>query len=226
MPDEEEVKLLSSLEAVAETVGRDWRGADKYYNAAEANFDNQWKRLVWPFLRSNAEQIDWSAAMDLACGHGRNAAKLLTMVDKLILVDINNENIEFCRRRFGDDPRIDYHLTNGYALPFIEDDSLTFIYCFDAMVHFDSDVIRAYLKEFRRILRPGGHAFLHHSNYEANPGGSYKSNPGWRNHMSKKLFMHYSLKEDLQVTSQSVIDWLHDKTWIDCFSLLQRRRPS
>ena len=33
------------------------------------------------------------------------------------------------------------------------------------MVHFDSDVVRAYLKEFRRILKPGGHGFCHHSNY-------------------------------------------------------------
>ena len=213
--------MLGSLQTVAETVGKDWKGADKYYNSAEAGFNNQWNGLVWPFLRSNAEQIDWSATMDLACGHGRNAAKLVTMADNLILVDINKENIDFCRRRFGDDPRIVYHQTNGYTLPFIDDASLTFVYCFDAMVHFDSDVVRAYLGEFRRILRPGGHAFLHHSNYEDNPGGSYKDNPAWRNHMSKSLFMHYSLKEDLQVIKQSAIDWKYDKSWIDCFSLLR-----
>ena len=75
---------------------------------------------------------------------------------------------------------------------------MTFLYCFDSMVHFDSDVVRAYLREFRRVLRPGGTGFCHYSNYTGNPTGSYRDHPGWRNFMSVELFEHYAAKEGLK----------------------------
>jgi hypothetical protein len=37
------------------------------------------------------------------------------------------------------------------------------------MVHFDSDVIQVYLQDTARVLRWGGRALFHHSNYSAGP---------------------------------------------------------
>ena len=54
----------------------------------------------------------------------------------------------------------------------IPDGEATFVYSFDAMVYFDSDVVRAYLAEFRRVLAPSGTGFCHYSNYTGNPAGS------------------------------------------------------
>jgi len=88
------------------------------------------------------------------------------------------------------------------------------------MVHFDSDVIRSYIKEFARVLVVGGHAFAHHSNYTGNPGGDPRCNPGWRNFMSGELFAHYAHKEGLSVIRQKNVDWKCDGTFIDCFTLL------
>src|SRR5690606_23099253 len=98
--------------------------------------------------------------------------------------------------------------------------SVSLLYCFDAMVHFDSDVVRSYLREFRRILQPGGRAFCHHSNYAGSPSGDFRVSPAARNFMTKELFEHYAHKEGLRVVRARVIKWnLPDH---DCLTLLDR----
>jgi SAM-dependent methyltransferase len=209
------------LRSAALQVGRDWKHSP-YYDAAEQGIERQWRELIWPFLTDREESgcINFSRTVELAAGHGRNSAKLLPLAGRLYLVDINTENITFLRRRFGKNAKINYHINNGYSLPFLNNNSISFIYCFDAMVHFDSDVIRSYMKEFARILAPEGCAFAHHSNYTGNPGGDPHRNPGWRHFMSRELFAHYANKEGLRVIRQKPVDWKCDGTFIDCFTLL------
>jgi ubiquinone/menaquinone biosynthesis C-methylase UbiE len=207
-----------SLDDLATFVGKDWRNAP-YYDKVETYSPVQWRNRILPFIGDTP--VDYSVSMDLAAGHGRNSAQLLKRCKRLHIVDINQENIDFCRNRFGASEQISYHLTNGYELPFLADDELSFVFCWDAMVHFDSDVVRQYLREFKRVLRPGGHGFLHHSNYTKNPGGDMHKNPGWRNFMSDALFAHYAVKEGLIVLRQQIVDWKENETYIDCFSLIQ-----
>ena len=203
----------------ARDVGRDWIEA-AYFTEAEAAAESQWAGIILPFLQIGATGIDLSVTLDLAAGHGRNAARLLPLVGELVLVDIHASNLEACRRRLGDDPRIRYAPTDGCTLP-VPDASVSFLFCFDAMVHFDSDVVRAYLRECRRALRPGGHAFLHHSNDARDPGGDFRRHPHWRNYLSLGLMRHYAVKEGLEVVRQAPLDWAHDGTEIDGLTLLR-----
>jgi len=174
--------------------------------------------ITVPFLQIEATGIDLSVTMDLAAGHGRNAAKLLPMAGRLHIVDIHASNVGICRARFGEDPRIAYHDTDGCTLP-VPDAALSFLFCFDAMVHFDSDVVRAYLAEARRVMAPGARAFLHHSNHTG--GEDWLLAPHCRNFMSQPLFAHYARKEGLTVLQQVVMDW-GGVSGLDCLSLLRR----
>jgi ubiquinone/menaquinone biosynthesis C-methylase UbiE len=207
-----------TIEERATETGVEFRGAP-YYDVAEKDIEWQWRDLIWPFI----SDADYSSALDLAAGHGRNSACLLKYAARLTIVDINDDNIEFCRRRFGNDPRIAYVVNDGLSLKEVAADSITLVYSFDSMVHFDSDVVRAYLREFRRILVPGGQAFIHHSNFTGRPGGNFTESPHWRNFMSRELLAHYAALEDLEIVRQQVIDWSVPN--LDCLSLLRRPAP-
>ena len=204
-----------NLPKLAKIVGGDWK-AGPYYQEAEQVMEIQWKELIWPFIRD----CDFSCVVDLAAGHGRNSEWLKTVAEKIYIVDINAANIRFCKTRFVGDPRFTFIQNDGVSLEGIPNRVVSLLYCFDAMVHFDSDVVRAYLKEFGRILKRRGHGFVHHSNYTRNPGGSHRENPGWRNYMSESLFAHYCVKEGLKVVRSQVLDWSGPES--DCLTLVQK----
>jgi SAM-dependent methyltransferase len=197
-----------------------WRSSP-YYDEAEQKFASQWKNLVWPFISDSS----FNVTLELACGHGRNSEFLLGLAERLILVDVNVENITFCKSRFtGRDGKIDYIVNNGTEFADVADSSVDFIYCFDSMVHFHSDVVRSYLSDIRRCLKLNGRAFLHHSNSTANPGGlDIRKHIQGRNYMSQSMFSHYSILEGLEVIKSRVLDWGGTKD-LDCFSLVQKFR--
>lgn len=204
----------------ANVVGR-W-AKTPYYDAVEKQALAQWQNLILPFLEGH--EIDYSSVLELAVGHGRMTEILLQHSDRLTGVDVLQENIDFCSNRFGQHPKLTLLRNDGVTLPGVESGSVNFVFCFDSMIHFDSDVVRAYLREFKRILAPGGKAFLHHSNLTRNPGGNFQKNAHARNFMSQALFQHYASKEGLVSLKSEVIDWGRgDKrvAELDCLSLLR-----
>jgi SAM-dependent methyltransferase len=203
-----------TLRKLAAYSGDPWTPENSYFAHAEAYMEELWSGLVWPLI----ESCDFSHTVDLAAGHGRNSVKLAMLAKRLTIIDIQPGNIEACKQRFSGRKGIDYFVNNGFDLRPLADDDVTLVYCFDAMVHFDSDVVRSYLRDTRRVLVPGGRGFFHHSNYTG--GHDWRTNTGARNFMTKELFAHYALKEGLSVISQRVINWGKD-TNIDCLSICE-----
>lgn len=200
---------------VVQGIAKVWDG-HPYYEEVE-----RWTDHMWEAFAPYREGADYRRTLELAVGHGRHSEKLLPLVEHITLVDINESNIAFCRERFGDDPRITYIVNDGNKLTGVPDQSVTFVYCVDAMVHFESDSVRSYLAEFNRILVPGGRGFCHHSNYTGNPGGNWLDNPHWRNFMSRELFAHYASLEGLRVLQSDLTDWGTD-SMIDCYTSFEK----
>ena len=186
--------MTSRISETAAIVGKDWV-AGQYYDDAEVVMDEQWKRLIWPIIGDS----DFTTTLELAAGHGRNTEKLLEHAPRLYAVDINQTNIDFLNQRFKGVANLTTIRNDGAELNEIDNASITFVYCFDAMVHFDSDVVRSYIREFRRIMKPGARAFIHYSACDKNPTGSYREHPGWRNFMNRALFHHWLTKEGFQI---------------------------
>jgi hypothetical protein len=84
-----------------------WR-ASPYYDDAEDKMGRQWNELVFPFIKDG----NFLTTLEVACGHGRNSEYLLALADKLYLLDVNVENIEFCKERFSGTV-----LTHDFAKP-------------------------------------------------------------------------------------------------------------
>jgi len=192
-----------------------------YYDEAEPYIEEQWKNLIWPIIKN----LNFSHVVDLACGRGRNTTKLIPICKKISLVDIASNNIKFCKKRFKKESKVDYYLGSGVEIP-VPDNSVSLVYCFDAMVHFPPEVVFEYLNEIKRVLIPGGAAFLHHSNWNKNSNINFSTNPHARNHMSRNLMMYWANSIDLKIVSSQIIDWgegIYKATDLDCVTLLRKK---
>ena len=203
---------------------RDAHAEGNYYRDAEPYMQKQWDGVIWPIIQN----LDFQHVLELAPGHGRNTEFLRRLASSITLVDVNPNCIEACRERFGD--RVDgcqfrYFVTDGDSLAMIDSESQTLVYSFDSMVHFDSSVVKAYLHEIARVLRPGGSAFLHHSNYgTVAPNSDWAHNPGNRSDMTAERMRAFASEAGLEVMFQRLSGladgWgLED---LDAFSVLRR----
>lgn len=213
------MQLTKAAIEKADILRRDWMDDEPYYQGAE-----EWVNTFWdlegkhPF-REMFDRMDSSVVVELACGRGRHSWQMRDWPNQKILVDLVPENIELCQKRFAGLKNFRFIVNNGVDLHQIDSDSVTAVFCYDAMVHFDHEIVYAYLREFKRILRPGGMALLHHSNYPGNPGGDYKANPSWRCFMPPGLFKDYAIKSGLEVAEQRCFGW-GETDDVDCLSLV------
>lgn len=191
----------------------------RYYADNEQYIEKQWEWFIWP--RINA--FDFSCTLDLACGFGRNAAKLVNVAKRLYLVDVNPEAIAFCQNRFSNASiPVEYIVNSGTSLAPIGDNELTTIYSWDSMVHFDPEIIAAYIKEFARVLRVGGRGFIHHSNYGAwGEPRHWKDNPGWRSNASASVVADCLKAANLRVTDQHLLCWDYVDN-LDCLTCFEK----
>jgi SAM-dependent methyltransferase len=195
----------SALDELAKKEGFYWGDdvSDSYFAVAERDMDLHWTSIIHPVIKDCC----YSTVVDLAAGHGRNAYRLIENATHVTCVDINPENIAFLKRRFKNDRRFTVIQNNGVGLPQIPDNSVDLAYSFDSMVHFDLEIVIAYVKEFYRIVRPGGVAFVHHSNYAVAPGADFRMNPHWRNFMSIQLFEHIARRSGFVCVTSRPIAW-------------------
>lgn len=205
---------------------RDAHREGGYYASAEPFMESQWERTIWPIISGS----DFTSVLELAPGHGRNTEKLRRIAKSITLVDVNRNCIEACRKRFGqamESCSFHYFVNNGRSLSMVADESISFVYTFDSMVHFDKSVVREYVQEIARILQPGGKAFLHHSNYGSiAPNSDWAHNPGNRSDMSAEIMRQYAQEQGLEIAFQR-LSGTQDGWGIDDLDVLTLlRRPS
>ncbi|MCD2181671.1 class I SAM-dependent methyltransferase [Rhizobium sp. GN54] len=224
---------MATIGSRTSSIASDWK-SNSYYLAAE---QERWVDVFWnaatPFRRL-FDHLDVRKVVDLACGHGRQSARMLSLesvapaIEKVYLLDVNQENIDACTERFrnsANNSRIEMKKISGADFRPLEDSSITAIFCYDAMVHFEYDAVLSYINDAARILQPGGRALFHHSNFVSAPGADYKENPHWRNYMSKSLFAHAANRAGLSVLDQVTIEWDGERN-LDCLSLLERPKDT
>jgi ubiquinone/menaquinone biosynthesis C-methylase UbiE len=210
--------ITPELRESVRRVGAHWVDSS-YYDDAE-----KWTFLFWrddTIFNQYFEELSLGVVVELACGHGRHAEKIVDRVRSLILMDIHDKNLEVCQNRLSGSENVTFLKSSGYNFEPIAIGSISSIFCYDAMVHFSQDMIASYLIDTARVLESGGKALYHHSNYEAPAGRSYGQNPQARNHMTQPLFAELARRAGLRITRSTVIDWGGVKD-LDCLTLLTK----
>lgn len=103
---------------------------------------------------------------EIVPGHGRWTEHLLARAAYVTIVDVNQKCLDACAERFADEAaegRLTPMLTRGSTLPSVAGQLADFVWSFDSFVHMDPEVVQGYLGEIARVLRPGGHAVIHHA---------------------------------------------------------------
>jgi SAM-dependent methyltransferase len=196
-----------------------------YFDAAEGAMQEQWDQIIWPIIAHE----DFTHSLDLACGHGRNTEMLRQFARTVDLVDVNEPNIEICRTRFGDrkgDCSFRYHVTDGNGLATVADASISLVYSWDSMVHFEKAVVQSYVTEIARVLKGSGSAFLHTSNYGSlAPNSDWSTNHGGRSDMTAEMVRQFAEHDGLSVKFQRLSGISDGRSVedLDCLTLLVKK---
>jgi ubiquinone/menaquinone biosynthesis C-methylase UbiE len=189
----EEMRALSGINTVARN--RDlWNGYDWTASGENWTPSAEWKQalvdqVMLAYLPADAD------VLEIGPGAGRWTEILQPRARQLTLVDISTRCLELCQARFAAAQNIRYVLSAGAALPGVPDAGIDFIWSFDVFVHISPVDTEAYLKEFRRVLRPGGRAVIHHPKRGRVEGG-------YRSSMTAELFTALLKQHGLQFVRQ------------------------
>jgi ubiquinone/menaquinone biosynthesis C-methylase UbiE len=206
-----------NISEARKVIENDW-SVSPYYDEAEGQISVFWSDDL-PFLPLFRE-LDLTNCVELACGHGRHTAQVLQSDRQFTLIDINQSNIDYCLHRFAGQKNVRAIKNDGSTLPLVGN-SVTSLFCYDAMVHFELQDVMIYLAETYRVLVSGGKALFHFSNYDKAPGGSYHDNPHWRNFNSAKIFQHLAVRIGFEILDIKTLHW-GGALEIDAVALLRK----
>lgn len=133
--------------------------------------------------------------LEIGPGAGKWSEVLQGIAKKLILVDLSENCISICKKRFENFNNIEYFVNDGSSLDFISHRSVDYVWSFDVFVHISPMDIDSYLAEISRVMTEGGQAVIHH----AKDGGGHG---GWRSRMSSTLFCELLEKHGLTLIAQ------------------------
>jgi len=210
-------KTQSDLAESVETVSAPWKESP-YYQDAEQNLHVFWNENT--VFRRLFSRLNLTSAVELAVGHGRHAEIVAPKAGELTVIDIFEENLSVCRRRLKEHRNVAYSKCEGFAFDGVDDGQTSSVYCYDAMVHFSPVLVKSYLDDAKRILKPGGRGLFHHSNYPAPLDRHYGLNVHARNHMTQELFWQYCRDSGLSLLISVPIDW-GGESYLDCVTLVE-----
>jgi len=141
-----------------------------------------------------------AAVLEVGPGGGRWTEFLQPLASRLVLADISETCLALCQERFRGCDNVEYRFIADAGLAFLGDESIDRIWSYDVFVHINPTDIDAYLRDFRRILRPGGIGVVHHA------GGSYGSHANrvdfFRSYMDRDFFAHLVRNHGLELVEQ------------------------
>jgi len=206
---------------------------NNYYSDAEMTASSQVNEFFVPLIDNYS--ISLLDVLDFPCGRGRIAEQIIKRyegnIDTLTCCDANSDAVRYCKERLSKHSNIFFntnkvHEWQSYPLEF-ENSCFSFVYSWDAMVHFSYKWLDFYFNEFHRMLKNGGYVFIHHSNLGApsvdigrSKSEAWNLNPHGRTPVSAQDIRFLAIRCGFKVIEQKVINWIIDD--LDCLTLLKK----
>lgn len=130
----------------------------EYSNAYGGCLYSVVEQLIKPYLHSD------SVVLEIGPGNGR-WTQFFTKAKQVFCVDILDLE-QVLRKRFLNMNLKMFVLKDGVKLDFLKDNQIDYIFSFDTFVHLGQNCIKAYFKEFYRVLKSGGHGVIHYSDWQ------------------------------------------------------------
>jgi SAM-dependent methyltransferase len=148
--------VVADRESNLRTLGDEWGRA--------ADVDKIVEEYIYPYIDQN------SVVAEIGVGGGRIAAKVADRCGALQCFDISPNMMERAKTHLAGRHNVNFTLLQKPELPSEATGTLDFVYSFDVFVHLDVHTMWRYFREFERVLKKNGHAFVHTANLRA-PGG-------------------------------------------------------
>ena len=162
------------------------------------------------YRESGAETVDTLArtvgidsgdeVLEIGCGVGRVGAILAGRCRRWVGADVSENMLGHARRRLRDLPNVELVCINGWDLQGVPDSSFDVVYSTIVFMHLDEWERYSYVREARRVLRPGGRLYIDNIDL-----GSAR---GW------EIFLdlaerHHPLERPPNISKMSTADELH-----------------
>jgi hypothetical protein len=222
-----ETTMSQDIHEIAQGPVEAFRGnASRYYRDAESSMEIQWSGLIWPLIKD----FNFENTLDFAAGYGRNSVLLASLAKHLYVVEANPDAVRQLEARFNTpDPNqcsIQIIQNNGLDLRDISPNTITALYSFDSMVHFEKRLVEAYMPEFERVMAHGAYGFIHHSNFgRVSQDPDFHNHPGWRSNVDKDWFAQCCFRPKLLPVRQTPIAWHIGEVGFeefDCISIVYK----
>jgi SAM-dependent methyltransferase len=218
---------MPSLEANKHKwANHDWSREGEEWSTLGGGGERWWHGILLPrLLPMLAALPPRPHVLEIAPGHGRWTQYLLRHAGTLTAIDIDQGCLDACRAKFGGAVRLVLGdgLTLGGAHERING-PIDFCFSYDSLVHAEIDAMGSYIRELSRVLRPGGYAFLHHSNLAG--CNAPKGTPThWRaTSVDARAIRERALACDLEAPLQELCTkgGPKDRALIDCISVLHK----
>lgn len=151
-----------------------WEAAD-FFRSGEEDFE----RFVAPVLARTGLVPTGKTMLELGCGAGRMTRAFASRFNRVIAYDVSSEMLAQAGKLLQDVSNVSWVHANGTNLRPTPDESVDFVFSYLVLQHLpDQSLIRTYIEEIVRVLRPSG-ICLYQFNGSSAPSMNWRGRAAW-----------------------------------------------